>query len=108
MDPLYVIVHQEVIWDEQRRLLAEEKGLGRIPSILVELCRIRLFERYVEIEDNPSHIFYPLEEHILVCGGYGELCVAEHILALKQRGVLAHCYRPATLFSADFGVKIDF
>lgn len=90
MRPFFVIVHAYCVswWN-----------LG----VRWELRRIRKEEDYVELYNFDSlrvvHIDTPDDIKILVCGAFGDLCVASHVGVLKNNGYNAEIYKKATVYS---------
>ena len=103
MKSLYVIVHEHYIRDQLDVLRARNGELGRIPSILDEITRIKKEERWVEVAgtENPFTVRYPLDgvKSALVCGAYGEMSVRDHGKALQNRGVSVEYHDAGILFA---------
>ena len=96
---LYVLVHEHCIWEEYVHLLQQGRSLGRIPSILQELQRIRIHEPFVEVRGDPHKVLYSLQDKVLVCGAYGEMCVRNHVLALHAMGQVVDYHDKGILFA---------
>ncbi len=100
---LHVIVHEHCIWDECEILHRNRRDLGRIPSILEEIQRIKREEVWTEVLgfDDLHHVRYCLRdvEKVSLSGAYGEMCVRNHGIALQRRGVAIEFHEKAILFA---------
>ncbi|MSR86530.1 isochorismatase family protein [Candidatus Woesearchaeota archaeon] len=98
MNDLYVIVHERCIQIDIAGSFRENAL-----DVFEEIQRLKRNSRWVSVRREPNLIPYSLENvgNLFVCGAYLEVCVGQHMRALKKRGYSPRIYETATLSLFD-------